>query len=75
MRYAQISSGLKLHVVCEPGEEYQGEVIRKGYLSAPLCRTPRFRGSYRMTCNLPLAHACQTCIRLARANHTGARHD
>lgn len=65
MIYAQISGGNKLHLACEPGEEYRGEVIRKDYISAPLCRTPAFKGRYRMTINVPLGHACKTCRRLA----------
>jgi len=67
MRYAQIKSGHKLHLVCEAGEEYHGEVVRSGYVSAPLCRTPAFKGQYRMTINVPLANACKNCLRVWRA--------
>ncbi|HTV71176.1 MAG TPA: hypothetical protein VMF90_21820 [Rhizobiaceae bacterium] len=67
MTYAQIDKGMKLHIVCEPGEEYRGEVIRIGHLSAPLCCTPRFRGFYRMTINVPLGNACKNCRRVATA--------
>jgi len=67
MIYAQISSGRKLHLACEPGEEYRGEIVRKGYISAPLCRTPAFDGHYRMTINLPMNHSCRNCRRVAAA--------
>lgn len=70
MIYAQIKSGSKLHLACEPGEEYRGEVIRKGFLSKPLCGQPAPNG-YRMTVNLPLAHACKRCQRVARARREG----
>jgi hypothetical protein len=63
MIYAQIKSGQKLHLACEPGEEYRGEIIRAGYISAPLCRTSHFRGRYRMTINVPLGNACKNCLR------------
>lgn len=63
MKYAQIRSGLKLHLVCEAGEEFRGDVIRKGYLSAPLCGTHSFRGAYRMSINVPLGRACKNCVR------------
>jgi len=66
MRYAQIKAGQRLHIVCEPGEEYRGEIIRAGHVSAPLCRTNHFKGSYRMTINLPLANACRNCLRMVR---------
>jgi hypothetical protein len=65
MRYAQEKSGQKLHLVCEPGEEYRGEVIRAGRLSHPLCG--RKAASYRMTINMPLAHACKNCVRVRNA--------
>lgn len=67
MRYAQIASGQKLHLVCEAGEGYRGEVIRAGYLSAPLCRAKHFEGHYRMNINVPLANACKNCLRVYRA--------
>ena len=62
MTYAQYKGGLKLHLVCEPGEEYRGEVIRVGQLSWPLCGL-RMPGGYRMTINVPLANACGNCVR------------
>ncbi len=67
MLYAQEKSGQKLHLVAEPGEEYRGEVIRKGHLSQPLCgRTVQ---GYRMNINVPLANACRNCLRVVRASH------
>jgi hypothetical protein len=67
MRYAQIKSGQKLHLVCEPGEvDPHGRVVRAGYLSHPLCGRP-VRGEYRMTINVPLAHACKNCLRVRNA--------
>lgn len=66
MIYAQIKSGAKLHLACEAGEETRGEIIRYGFISAPICGTPAFKGSYRMTCNLPLANACKNCRRVLR---------
>lgn len=68
MRYAQIKSGAKLHLVCEPGESYYGQIIRAGHVSAPLCKTTAFTGSYRMTINLPLAHACTNCVRIRNSS-------
>jgi hypothetical protein len=61
MRYAQFSAGNKLHLVCEPGEEYRGTVIRIGELSWPLCGL-RVKPNYRMTVNMPLSHACRRCL-------------
>lgn len=71
MIYAQISSGHKLHLACQPGEEYFGQVIPAGHLSAPLCRTRAFNGHYRMTVNLPLNHSCMNCRRVAAAQRQG----
>lgn len=69
MRYAQVASGQRLHLVCEAGEETpDGEVIRAGFLSAPLCHRPWSR-SYRMTVNLPLGHACKNCLRVYRSRY------
>lgn len=64
MMYAQIKGGRKLHLVCEPGEEYHGEIIRAGCVSAPLCRTVHFHGRYRMTINVSLGEACKNCLRV-----------
>jgi hypothetical protein len=65
--YAQIKGGMKLHLACEPGEEYRGEIVRAGYVSAPLCATPAFHGHYRMTINASLGEACKNCRRVARS--------
>ena len=64
-RYAQIAAGQRLHIVREAGEEYGGEVIRKGFLSQPLCWRKTDR-NYRMTINMPLASLCRNCGRIAR---------
>ncbi len=67
MRYAQIASGQKLHLVCEPGEETPtGHIVRAGYLSHPICGRDASDG-YRMTINVPLAHACKNCRRVYNA--------
>lgn len=67
MRYAQIKAGQRLHIVAEPGEMFRGEVVRAGYVCAPLCGTHHFTGSYRMTINMPLANACKNCLRVRPA--------
>ena len=68
MRYAQISSGNKLHLVYEPGEGKDDQhIVRSGHLSSPICGTAHFSGHYRMTCNLPLGHACKNCLRVYNA--------
>jgi hypothetical protein len=64
MIYAQISSGLRLHLAYEPGEGKDDEsIVRAGFLSAPICGR-RIAGNYRMTCNLPMANACRSCLRV-----------
>ena len=71
MRYAQIKSGQKLHMVYEAGEgKDDASIVRAGHVSAPLCGCRTFDGSYRMTCNLPLAHACQNCRRVYRQRYS-----
>lgn len=62
MIYAQEKSGQKLHLVCEPGEECRGEIIRKGFVSGPLCG--RKVSGYRMTINIPFGHVCLNCMRV-----------
>jgi hypothetical protein len=69
MRYAQIRGGKKLHLACEAGEEYQGEIIRAGYISPPLCCTPAYQGKYRMTINVSLGEACKNCRRIYSARY------
>lgn len=72
MIYAQISSGQKLHLACEAGEVApNGEVVRRGYLSAPLCGRPMHDHKYRMTINVPLGSACKNCRRVLRARERG----
>ena len=74
MRYAQIKSGNKLHLVYEPGEGIDRQhLVPAGYLSAPLCGTRAFHGSFRMTINVPLAHACMNCVRVYQKRHGGNR--
>ena len=72
MKYMQIESGQKLHLVYEAGEgPSEDKIIRAGYVSAPICGRG-FRasdGGYRMTINMPLAHACKRCQRIYRARH------
>lgn len=65
MIYAQEKSGQKLHLACEAGEEYRGQIIRRGSLSDPLCG--RKVEHYRMTINVPLGKACKNCLRVERA--------
>ncbi len=68
MRYAQVASGQKLHLVFEPGEQtFAGDVIRAGYISNPICGRKVPPKGYRMTINVPLAHACQNCRRVYRS--------
>ena len=70
MIYAQIKGGQKLHLVYEAGEgEDLQRLIPAGSVSAPLCHTSNFQGSYRMTINVPLAHACHNCLRVYQAKY------
>lgn len=69
MRYAQIKSGAKMHLVYEPGEGRDASsIVRSGYLSLPLCGQPVPEG-YRMTCNVPLANGCKRCRRVYGVRH------
>lgn len=64
MRYAQIKSGGKLHLVYEAGEGKDPEsLVPAGRLSMPLCGQPVANG-YRMTINLPMGQACKKCQRV-----------
>lgn len=56
MRYAQIKSGKKLHLVFEA----------EGKVSQPVCG--RRVEDYRMSCNLPLGNACKNCLRIYNIN-------
>lgn len=73
MTYAQVKAGQKLHLVCEPGEAWKdGRIVRKGEIGLPICGRPVKR-IYRMTINVPLAHACKNCLRVRRAaRHQGS---
>lgn len=60
MRYAQEYGDQKLHLVHELG--------RTRVSFRALCgRTPRKRGTWRMTINAPLGHACRNCLRVWRS--------
>jgi hypothetical protein len=56
MKYAQIKSGNKLHLVYE---------IPLGGLSDPVCGIKT--DHYRMTINVPLGNACKNCRRRLNA--------
>ena len=67
MIYGQIKAGQKLHLAYEAGEgKDNAALVRKGYLSPPLCGT-RMGDGYRMNINLPLGNACQNCLRVFRS--------
>jgi hypothetical protein len=67
--YAQIKSGKRMHLAYEPGEgKDDSSIVRAGRLSLPLCGR-RFTGTYRMTCNLPLANLCRACNRVYGARY------
>lgn len=68
MIYAQIKGGRKLHLACEPGEEFRGEIIRAGYISRPICGQP-WDGHYRMTINVSLGEACKKCSETYRLRY------
>ena len=77
MRYMQIESGQKLHLVYEAGEGMNPDkLIPAGRLSAPICGRgfrggERYCSGYRMTINVPLANACKNCLRVWEARHGG----
>ena len=72
MIYAQISSGQRLHLAYEPGEgKDDANIIRAGFLSAPLCGRRLNGRGYRMTCNMPLGRACRSCNRVLNARYKG----
>jgi hypothetical protein len=71
MIYAQIRSGLRMHLAYEAGEgKDDSSIVRAGFLSAPLCGRRMGQG-YRMTCNLPLANGCKGCARVWAARYAG----
>jgi hypothetical protein len=66
MIYAQIKAGRKLHYAMQPGEyDRHGRIVMADELSRPICGTPMNTDTYRMTCNVSLAHACQRCRAIA----------
>jgi len=67
--YAQIAAGQRLHIVCEAGEVYRGQVIPTGCLSRPLCGRPA--ESYRIVTDAPRANVCRNCLRVYRAARRG----
>ena len=75
MRYMQIESGQKLHLVYEAGEGISPDkLIPAGKVSAPICGRgfsggERYENGYRMTINVPLANACKNCLRVYNARH------
>lgn len=70
MIYAQIHSGLRLHLAYEPGEgKDDASIVRAGYISAPLCGRMVPPAGYRMTINMPLRNACKVCNRVWSARH------
>lgn len=70
MRYAQVKSGQRLHLVYEPGEGIDPQqLIAAGYLSHPLCGRSAPNG-YRMTINMPLGSACKNCQKVYRARRS-----
>ena len=72
MRYAQVEPGQKLHLVYEAGEGVSADkLIPKGRVSNPLCGR-RVANGYRMTINMPLASACENCLRV-HASRSGGR--
>ena len=56
MRYAQVKSGQKLHLVFE---------LHNESLTNPICG--RKVEGYRMTINLPLGNACKNCQKRANS--------
>jgi hypothetical protein len=73
MIYAQIKSGLKLHLAYEAGEgKSDTELVKAGYLSPPICGQSLNEGGYRMNINMPLGNACKRCLKVfaSRQQHT-----
>ena len=69
MRYAQIKSGQKLHLVYEPGEGRSPQtLIPAGSLSWPLCGRRADEG-FRMTIHVPLGNACKRCRAIYEKRH------
>ena len=59
-RFAQEYGGQKLHIV-------EADANTETVSSRAICgRTCNKRGNWRMTINMPLAHLCRNCGRVAR---------
>lgn len=73
MRYMQIKSGQKLHLVYEPGEGKDPQsLIPANHVSAPICgRGFDENGHFRMTINVPLGNACRNCQRVYNRRYNG----
>jgi hypothetical protein len=67
LRYAQEYGGQQLHLVTNYGD---GKVAFR----AACGRTPARRGTWRMTINVPLGHACKNCLRVLQTRRDGG-HD
>ena len=63
-RYAQRAAGHRMHLVSDFGGDRVAMVARCG-------ARPDERGHWRMTINVPLAHACRNCLR-ARPRYVAA---
>lgn len=71
MRYMQIESGQKLHLVYEAGEgQDKTHLIESNHVSSPICgRGFSKNGGFRMTINVPLSNACRNCLRVYNSRH------
>ena len=58
MKYAQIKSGLKLHLV----HEYEDDTVGQ-----PICGIKA--NGFRMSINVPLGNACKRCLRVFNAQN------
>ena len=69
MKYMQIKSKQKLHLVYESGEgRDDAHLIKTGHISAPICGRGFDRnGNFKMTINVPLGNACKNCTRVYNA--------
>lgn len=69
MRYMQIKSGQKLHLVYEAGEGKDDQhLIKADHVSAPICgRGFDKDGNHRMTINVPLGNACRNCQKVYKS--------
>lgn len=58
MKYAQIKSGLQLHLVYE---------LPTGGVTQPICG--KRADKFRMIINVPLAHACKNCQKVINSQN------